>query len=182
MGTTRVFTIGHSTHPIDEFLGMLTANGVTLLGDVRTVPGSRHNPQYGAEQLAESLTDAGIGYRTMKELGGLRHTPAGVRSINGAWRNKSFRSFADYMQTPRFAAAIDELIALAGRHTVAIMCAEAVPWRCHRSLIGDALVVRGVDVCDIMSRTSTKPHVLTGFARVDGTRVWYPADDGDSNG
>jgi len=173
----QIFTIGHSTHPIDDFIQMLTANSVTLLGDVRTVPGSRHNPQYGAEQLAESLAEAGIAYRPMKSLGGLRHTPAGVPSVNEAWRNKSFRSFADYMQTPQFAEAIDELIALTRTDTVAIMCAEAVPWRCHRSLIGDALLVRGIEVLDIMSATSTKPHTITSFAKVAGLRVWYPPED-----
>lgn len=175
--TTRtvVFTIGHSTHPIEDFVAMLTGNGVEEVVDVRTVPGSRHNPQFGQDALAASLRAAGIGYRRMAELGGLRHTPAGTVSINDAWRNASFRSYADYMQTPEFASAIDALLSLAEQRRVALMCAEAVPWRCHRSLIGDALVVRGVDVEDIMSPTSTKPHTLTRFARVDGTRVWYPS-------
>lgn len=157
---------------------MLERSGVEEVVDVRTVPGSRHNPQFGEDALTASLVADGIGYTRMAELGGLRHTLAGTPSINGAWRNASFRAYADYMQTPAFAAGIDALIALAARRRVALMCAEAVPWRCHRSLIGDALLVRGIEVQDIMSPTSTKPHMLTRFAQVDGERVWYP-EDGD---
>lgn len=156
---------------------MLDANGIRRLIDVRTVPGSRHNPQFGEKALAQSMPEAGVEYRQLKSLGGLRHTPAGAPTVNGAWRNKSFRNYADYMQTPEFAAGIDELIAEATLQVVAIMCAEAVPWRCHRSLIGDALLARGIRVLDIMSVTSTKPHELTSFAKVDGTRVWYPAPE-----
>lgn len=170
-----VFTVGHSTHPIEEFVRMLEANKVTRVIDVRTVPGSRHNPQFGEHELEKSLPAAGIAYGRLKELGGLRHTPANTPTINGAWRNKSFRDYADYMQTPEFARGIDALLELAAKQTVTIMCAEAVPWRCHRSLIGDALLVRGADVEDIMSATQTKAHVLTDFAQVEGTRVWYPA-------
>ncbi|MEO7017647.1 MAG: DUF488 domain-containing protein [Leifsonia sp.] len=179
MAETRVFTIGHSTHPIAEFIGMLKANGVERLIDVRTVPGSRHNPQFGEGELAASMRDAGIDYQRLTELGGLRHSPAGASTINGAWRNRSFRNYADYMQTPEFAAGIEELIALATKQTVAMMCAEAVPWRCHRSLIGDALLARGVQVSDIMSPTSTTPHTITGFANVDGDRVWYPPEESE---
>lgn len=168
----RVFTIGHSTHPIDEFLRMLSANDIELVIDVRTVPGSRHNPQFGEQELAASLPAAAIDYRWMKQLGGLRH--ATKDSVNDGWRNASFRGYADYMQTPAFADAIDGLIATSREKVVAIMCAEAVPWRCHRSLIGDALLARGIRVEDIMSVTSTKPHTLTPFAKLDGTRVWYP--------
>ena len=170
--TTRVFTIGHSTHPAEDFLRMLESNGVESVIDVRTVPGSRHNPQYGEKELEAWLPDSGISYGRMKELGGLRRTTK--NSVNGGWRNASFRGFADYMQTPEFAAGVQELIAAAETQRVAIMCAEAVPWRCHRSLIGDALLVRGVPVFDIMSATSTKEHLLTSFAKVEGTRVWYP--------
>ena len=177
MAETRVYTIGHSTHPIDEFVGMLKANDVERLIDVRTVPGSRHNPQFGENELAKSMPHAGIDYQRLKELGGLRHTPVADATINGAWRNRSFRNYADYMQTPEFVAGVDELIALATKQTVAIMCAEAVPWRCHRSLIGDALLARDLQVIDIMSLTSTKPHTMTGFAKVDGDRVWYPRED-----
>jgi len=176
MADSRVYTIGHSTHPIEDFIGMLEARDIERLVDVRTVPGSRHNPQYGESELNNSLRAAGIDYNRIAALGGLRHTPAAVESVNGAWRNKSFRSYADYMQTPEFADGVDELIALATTRTVAIMCAEAVPWRCHRSLIGDALLIRGIQVVDIMSKTSAKPHALTAFAKVDGDRVWYPSD------
>lgn len=174
MQQPTVFTIGHSTHPIDEFITLLRNNGVQQLVDVRTVPGSRHNPQFGAQALEQSLNDADLAYARMEELGGLRYTPAKVESINGAWRNTSFRSYADYMQTEPFAHGVDALIALAKEQTVAIMCAEAVPWRCHRSLIADALLVRHLAVKDIISVTSTKPHTLTSFAAVDGQRLWYP--------
>ena len=174
MSQAPVFTIGHSTHPLDEFVAMLRANGVERLIDVRTVPGSRHNPQYGEHELEKSMPKAGIDYQRMAALGGLRHSKVSEPTINGAWRNRSFRNYADYMQTPEFAAGIDELIALSEKQTVAIMCAEAVPWRCHRSLVGDALLARGTPVFDIMSVTSTKPHVMRPFAMVDGDRVWYP--------
>jgi len=174
MSDATVYTIGHSTHPLEEFVGMLRANGVERLVDVRTVPGSRHNPQFGQQALEESMPEAGIDYQRLAALGGLRHTKVSEPTVNGAWRNRSFRNYADYMQTPAFAAGIDELIDLARAQTVAIMCAEAVPWRCHRSLVGDALLARGIEVKDIMSPTSTKPHVMRSFARVDGERVWYP--------
>jgi uncharacterized protein (DUF488 family) len=176
MTETRVYTVGHSTHPLDEFVGMLKANGVERLIDVRTVPGSRHNPQFGERELGTRLPVAGIEYQRLPALGGLRHSVSPDATINGAWRNRSFRSYADYMQTPAFAAGITELIELAKEQTVAIMCAEAVPWRCHRSLIGDALLARGLLVDDIMSQTSTKPHALTRFAKVDGDRVYYPPE------
>jgi uncharacterized protein (DUF488 family) len=177
MAETCVYTIGHSTHPIAEFVGILKANGVERLLDVRTVPGSRHNPQFGERELVASMPEVGIDYQLLPELGGLRHTPAAAASINGAWRNRSFRNYADYMQSAEFVAGVDELMALAKKQTVAIMCAEAVPWRCHRSLIGDALLARGCQVADIMSLTSTKPHTMTSFAKVDGNRVWYPPED-----
>lgn len=177
MTGTIIYTIGHSTHPLEEFIGILHANAVDLLVDVRTVAGSRHNPQFGGEELAATLPAAGIEYRQTKELGGLRYTPVAQESINGAWRNKSFRDYADYMQTPEFNAAVDELVALAHKRTVVIMCAEALPWRCHRSLIGDALLVRGVHVVDIIGRTSSKAHLLTRFARTENTTVWYPPED-----
>jgi uncharacterized protein (DUF488 family) len=170
--TVTVYTIGHSTHPLDEFVDMLNAHGVEGLIDVRTVPGSRHNPQFGEKELRASMPDHGIQYEWMKQLGGLRHTTKA--SLNTGWRNASFRGYADYMQTPEFATAMDELLTVAKARTVAIMCAEAVPWRCHRSLIGDALLVRDVSVQDISSKTSVKPHSLTSFAQVDGTRVSYP--------
>lgn len=169
----RIFTIGHSTHPIDEFVRMLTAHGVEQVVDVRTIARSRHNPQFGEDELSERLPASGIGYGRLEALGGLRHT---VRdSQNGAWKNASFRGYADYMQTPAFAAGLDRLIEWGALTSVAMMCAEALPWRCHRSLIGDALLVRGIDVQDIMSQTLIREHTLTRFARVEGSRITYPA-------
>jgi uncharacterized protein (DUF488 family) len=172
--STTVFTIGHSTHPLAELVEMLAAHGVTTLADVRTIAKSRHNPQFMADALAVSMPANGIGYVRLEELGGLRH--ATKDTVNGGWRNASFRGYADYMQTPEFAAGIDHLLGLAGTHRTAIMCAEAVPWRCHRSLIGDALLVRGVQVLDIMSATSAKPHSMTRFAHVDGRQITYPPE------
>ena len=173
MADTTICTIGHSTHPIDEFIGILKAHGIKKLIDVRTVPKSRHNPQFNADPLAASVRASGITYRRMESLGGLRH--ARKDSPNGAWRNASFRGYADYMQTEEFSRAIDQLLERGKANNAAVMCAEAVPWRCHRSLIGDALLVRNVEVLDIMTEKSAKPHTLTPFARVDGQRVWYPA-------
>jgi uncharacterized protein (DUF488 family) len=167
-----IYTIGHSTLPIDEFVEVLRAHGVDMVVDVRTVAKSRHNPQYGSEQLAASLREAGIGYVRLESLGGFRRTDP--NSINTAWRNASFRGYADYMQTPEFWAGIEELLALTADTTVAIMCAEAVPWRCHRSLIGDALLVKGYEVGDIMNAKTVKPHRLTAFARVEAGRITYP--------
>ncbi len=170
-----VLTVGHSTRPIDVFVGLLRANGVTHLLDVRTVPRSRHNPQFNSDALAGSLRDAGIAYTHAPGLGGLRR--ASPDSVNAAWRNASFRGYADYMQTPAFAQNLANVVDLAAAERVALMCAEAVPWRCHRSLIADALLVRGVAVEEIVSETRRSPHKLTPFARVDGTSVTYPAID-----
>ena len=167
-----IFTIGHSTHPIEEFVHLLQAHGVEQLIDIRTVPRSRTNPQFNRETLPNSLKAAGIGYLHMPALGGLRHPR--VDSPNTAWRNASFRGYADYMQTPEFAAALDSLVELGSQTQVAIMCAEAVPWRCHRSLVADALFARGIPVEDIMSAGRRQPHKLTPFAKVEQTRVWYP--------
>jgi len=166
-----VLTIGHSTHPIDEFIGILRAHSVELLVDVRTVPRSRHNPQFNRDALPAALEAVGIRYAHLPGLGGLRR--ARRDSVNTGWRNASFRGFADYMQTPEFRAALAELIELAGERRVAIMCSEAVPWRCHRSLISDALLVRGIPVEHIMSAAGPKPHALTPFARVDGDKITY---------
>ncbi len=170
-----IFTIGHSTHPIDEFIEILEAHGVRKLVDVRTIPKSRRNPQFWGDALAESVREVGITYRHVKDLGGLRHRRKG--SPNGAWRNASFQGYADYMLTDEFARAVDDLLGRGHTNDLAIMCAEAVPWRCHRSLIGDALLVRGAEVIDIFSRTSTKPHTLTSFAKVEGTRITYPPEN-----
>ncbi len=174
--------MGHSTLPIDSFLALLVAYGIELLMDIRTIPRSRRNPQFNTDVLPASLATAGIGYLHRPALGGLRH--ARKDSINTAWRNASFRGYADYMQTAEFEQAIDELIETSREQRVAIMCAEAVPWRCHRSLVADALVVRGVPVVEILSETSYRMHTLTSFALAEGTRVTYPGDmelfpDGD---
>ncbi len=167
-----VLTVGHSTHPIDEFIPLLQAHGATLVADVRTIPKSRHNPQFNKTSLPASLRKAGIKYVHLPGLGGLRH--AKPDSPNAGWRNASFRGYADYMQTAEFAESIDRLIELANEERIAIMCAEAVPWRCHRSLIGDALTVRGIRVEDIMTRTRRQVHTLTPFAKVRGLTVTYP--------
>jgi uncharacterized protein (DUF488 family) len=169
-----MMTIGHSNRPLEELIGMLQAHGVDLLVDVRTVPKSRHNPQFNTENLPAPLHQAGIGYLHMPGLGGLRH--ARKDSINTGWRNGSFRGYADYMQTLEFDAALSALLqAAAGRHA-AVMCAEAVPWRCHRSMIADALTARGVAVEHIMSAAKRTPHKMTSFARVKGTQVTYPPE------
>lgn len=154
---------------------MLEAHGVETIVDIRTVPRSRHNPQFDQAALPGLLKDAGLDYVYIKQLGGLRKT--NQESVNGGWRNKSFRGYADHMQTPEFLDGLQKLIDLAGRQQVAIMCAEAVPWRCHRSLVGDALLVREIAVEDIMSATSRRPHTLTSFAEVDGMQITYPPYD-----
>ena len=169
-----LFTVGHSTRTLQEFVALLLAHGVNQLIDVRTIPRSRHNPQFNRDALPRPLQKAGIRYRHMPGLGGLRH--ARRDSINKAWRNVSFRGFADYMQTAEFRSALDELIRLAQKRRTAIMCAEAVPWRCHRSLIGDALLVWGLRVEEITNRTQTRPHALTPWARVRGKELSYPAN------
>ncbi len=169
-----IFTVGHSTRPLDEFIELLRSNGVEQLIDIRTIPKSRHNPQFNGETLAAALRAAGIRYVHMKELGGLRRARAD--SVNLGWRNTSFRGFADYMQTAEFAAGLERAIRLAETKTSALMCAEAVPWRCHRSLVADALLVRGIRVEDIISASPPKPHELTPFARVRGLEITYPSD------
>jgi uncharacterized protein (DUF488 family) len=168
-----IFTIGHSTRSIEDFLAILKHYVITELIDVRTVPRSRHNPQFNNHELAHFLRNHHIGYRHQKNLGGFRH--AHSNSVNTAWRNASFRGFADYMQTEEFKAGLQELITIAHEKTVVIMCSEAVPWRCHRSLIADALLVRGIDVTDIYSITSAKPHTLTPWAVVKNRTITYPA-------
>lgn len=176
----RIFTVGHSTHPVDHFVAMLQAHGVGEVVDVRTIAKSRHNPQFGEDQLRESLQQHALGYVRIPALGGLRRPRPD--SPNGAWRNVSFRGYADHMQTDGFAAGLADLVGRAVRSSVAVMCAEAVPWRCHRSLIADALLVRGVEVLHIMSENSATPHTLTRFAHVDGRRVTYPPAPGDGAG
>jgi uncharacterized protein (DUF488 family) len=174
---TTIFTIGHSTRPIEEFIDLLQRNGVQTLVDIRTIPKSRHNPQYWHDALSESLEAAGIAYQRLPGLGGRRRTSPD--SINTAWRNMSFRGYADHMQTDEFHDALQELIGIAENSTTAIMCSEAVPWRCHRSLVGDALLVRDVEVIDIMSATSNRPEKITPWAQVDGTTITYPGHEDD---
>jgi uncharacterized protein (DUF488 family) len=169
-----VSTIGHSNRSIEEFIALLKQNGIACLIDIRTVPKSRHNPQFGQDQLPRSLLDAGIEYRYLAGLGGLRHPRPD--SPNTGWRNTSFRGYADYMQTAAFAENVDAVIALAQDRRCALMCAEAVPWRCHRSLVADALLVRGIGVEDIIGPQKPTPHKLTPFARVEGTRITYPPE------
>jgi uncharacterized protein (DUF488 family) len=169
-----VFTIGHSTRPVSEFVEIINAYGIKKVVDIRSIPKSRHNPQFSQDALRESLKAAKIGYLYMKELGGLRH--ALRDSPNMAWRNASFRGFADYMQTEAFEENLEKLIETAEKRAIVIMCAEAVPWRCHRSLIGDALLVRGVKVRHIISAGSSRDHTLTPWAEVKGTKITYPGD------
>ncbi len=169
-----VLTIGHSTRSLDDFIDLLKTHRVEKIIDVRTVPRSRHNPQFNLETLPENLKSVRIGYRHLSGLGGLRH--AKHDSPNMGWRNSSFRGFADYMQTEEFEQSLQKLIDLAQRKRVCLMCAEAVPWRCHRSLIADALRVRGMTVEHIMSKSDPQLHKLTPFARVHGMRITYPAE------
>lgn len=182
MHDVMVCTIGHSNRPIEDFVALLWTNEVTRVIDVRTVPRSRHNPQFNRDTLPASLAAAGIDYVHMPGLGGLRHVHAD--SPNGGWHNASFRGYADYMQTAEFAENVDQLLPLVRSQRCALMCAEAVPWRCHRSMIADALLVRGVRVEDIIGPHGRKPHALTSFACVDGQQLTYPppaaGDDGDA--
>ncbi len=173
----RIYTIGHSDRSLEEFIGLLQGADVAILADVRTVPRSRHVPQFNREELERALPQSGIQYVHLAALGGLRRG-MGSASPNTAWRNASFRGFADYMLTSEFEAGLGELLRLAREDTTAIMCAEAVPWRCHRSLIADALMVRGIEVVHVMGRGRLQPHHLTPFARVTGTRVLYPEGAG----
>lgn len=171
---TLLLTVGHSTRTLDELIDLLRTHSVTLLADVRTVPRSRRNPQFNRDALPAPLAEAGIRYCHLPGLGGLRKPRSD--SINTGWKNDSFRGYADYMQTPEFDAALSELMDLARRDRVAIMCAEAVPWRCHRGLIADALTVRGVRVEHILNRGDRQLHALKPWARVDGTHLTYPPD------
>lgn len=170
---STIYTVGHSTRTVEEFIGLLKCFGIDLVADIRTVPKSRHNPQFHIAQLAGSLTPAGIDYRHLPGLGGLRR-PA-KDSINTGWRNASFRGYADYMNTPPFQDAVVELIALAAQRITVIMCAEAVFWRCHRALVADALLVRGVDVQHIMGAGKLTSATMTSFAKPDGTQITYPS-------
>lgn len=168
-----IYSIGHSTHPAGEFIELLQAHGITKVIDIRTIPKSRHNPQFNQVELSHALASAGITYQHLKELGGLRHTSK--ESPNQGWKNASFRGFADYMQTEDFAAGLEQLKQLAAEEKAAMMCAEAVPWRCHRSLVADALVVAGWQVLHIQTKKTAGPHQLTAFLRVEDGKLTYPA-------
>ena len=171
----RVYTVGHSTRPIEVFIELLKSFEITHLVDVRTIPRSRRNPQFNKESLPEPLGAVSIAYTHIPGLGGLRKPLPD--SVNTAWRNESFRGYADYMGTPAFDENLQRLIELIDTEAaVAIMCAEALPWRCHRSLIADALLVRGFQVTDIFDAGKSQPHSLTTFAKVDGERVTYPGE------
>ena len=176
-----ILTMGHSTLPIKDFLQILGDNGAPRVVDVRSIPHSRQNPQFDRRALISALVKARVPYHWMPSLGGLR--PAMRDSVNVGWRSTSFRGYADYMQSDEFAGALEELIALASVAQVCLLCAEAVPWRCHRSLLADALTARGLDVEHIMYKASgdstRNHHSLPLFAQIDGSRVWYPARVGD---
>ncbi len=169
-----VYAIGHSTRSIGAFLSILRAHSIDVLVDIRTIPKSRHNPQFNSDSLKTSLGEAGIGYTHLRELGGLRRPLSD--SPNMGWRNESFRGFADYMSTEGFAKGLDELVRLGERRNVAIMCAEGNPYRCHRSLVADALTAGGVRAIHISSRKPGRLHTLTPFAKVKGPKVTYPED------
>ena len=167
-----VFTIGHSTRPLQDFIDLIAGYEIELVVDVRSVPRSRRNPQFNRETFPAALRAAGIGYEHAADLGGFRR--AGPASPNAGWRNASFRGYADYMQTAAFIASLERVMELAQSRRLVLMCAEAVPWRCHRSLIADALVVRGIRVKEIVSAKRAQAHTVTSFAQVDGTAITYP--------
>jgi uncharacterized protein (DUF488 family) len=172
-----IFTLGHSTLPIERFIALLRTYGIERLADIRTIPRSRHNPQFNDNALERSLATELIEYVHVAGLGGRRQPRNDSR--NTGWRNAGFRGYADYMQTAAFASALETLITMSRQKRVAIMCAEAVPWRCHRSLVGDALSVRGVPVIEILSETNHRTHKLTPFAQVDGTHITYPPEQAE---
>ena len=172
--TLEIFTIGHSNRTWSDFLKLLRAHRIQRVIDVRSIPRSRHNPQFARDTLPKKLRAARIAYVHLRKLGGRRRATAD--SPNAGWRNASFRGYADYMQTAQFREHLEVLINLAEQERVAVMCAEAVPWRCHRSLIADALTVRGIEVREITSATGTRIHSLTPFARVSGSQITYPAE------
>jgi uncharacterized protein (DUF488 family) len=169
-----IFTLGHSTLPIERFVAVLQTYGIERLADIRTIPRSRHNPQFNDTALASSVTAQHVEYVHIKALGGLRR--ACKDSPNTGWRNESFRGFADYMQTEEFENALEALIRMGKEKRLAIMCAEAIPWRCHRSLVADALTARGDEVYDIMGPDRASLRALTPWAHVDGHRVTYPGE------
>ena len=169
-----VFTVGHSTSPIETFVAVLHTYGIACVADIRTVPRSRHNPQFNGDALGRALTPEHIEYVALPALGGLRH--ARKDSSNTGWRNTSFCGYADYMQTEGFAEGLATLVQMSRQKRTAIMCAEAVPWRCHRSLVADALNVRGIPAVELFSESSYRLHRLTPFAHVEGTHLTYPPE------
>ena len=171
-----IFTIGHSTTPIGKFVEILKAHQIETLIDIRTIPNSKRNPQFSQDSLSKALLLESIEYQHLKSLGGLRN--ATQNSINMGWQNPSFRGFADYMQTDKFNSALNKLIEIAKAKRTAIMCAEGNPYRCHRSLVADALTIRHIEVRHISSAKAASPHRLTPFAKADEIKVWYPAVDG----
>jgi uncharacterized protein (DUF488 family) len=175
MNQPTIFTIGHSTRNIEEFIELLKSNGVSKIMDIRTIPRSRHNPQFNKDSLPGSLAEAGISYEHCSGLGGLRKPLAD--SPNDGWRDAAFRGFADYMLTGEFINNLAGLVEQSKQYQIAVMCAEAVPWRCHRSLIADAVTVRGIPVQHIISNTSIKKHTLTPWARMSGERIIYPSPE-----
>ena len=175
VATNVLFSIGHSTHSIEEFIALLNAHGICHLVDVRSIPKSRHVPQFNADALRDSLRAANIDYAHLRALGGRRHTRKD--SINTGWRNASFRGYADYMATPQFAEGLTALVEIARTTPTAIMCAEAVPWRCHRSLIADAMMLQGWNVGEILTRAPATEHRLTPFLKVVDGQPTYPAPD-----
>jgi uncharacterized protein (DUF488 family) len=169
-----LYTIGHSTRTLEELIAILHSHGVRAIADVRRFPGSRRLPWFAAEHLAIALPKTALEYWPFPELGGRR--PTAPDSPNTGWRNAGFRGYADYMQTPEFLSGLERLIGKAASSPTAIMCAEAVPWRCHRSLIADAMLIRGWKVLDIYDAKKVSPHTLTPFAKVEGTTITYPAE------
>lgn len=167
----KIYAIGHSTRSIEEFISLLKAHEIETVIDIRTIPQSRHCPQFNQEDLKKSLKESGIGYRHMKGLGGLRH--ASKDSINTGWINASFRGFADYMQTPAFQKALERLEKIAEKKRCALMCAEAVPWRCHRSLVLDALSLRKWKAFHIQSKKTAKRHKRTQFLKIRRGQLVY---------
>ncbi|MBS0605137.1 MAG: DUF488 domain-containing protein [Verrucomicrobia bacterium] len=167
----KVYTIGHSTRPLKRFIELLKAHEIQCVIDIRSIPKSRHCPQFNKLRLQESLHKVGIGYRHMKELGGLRHPLKD--SPNTTWINASFRGYADYMQTEEFAVALKKLEKIAGKKRCALLCSEAVPWRCHRSLVADALTVKRWKALHIQSRKTAKQHALTPFLRIRKKKLIY---------
>jgi uncharacterized protein (DUF488 family) len=177
---SAVWTIGHSTRSVEELVLILKSYGIEEVVDVRTVPRSRWNPQFNKDELKSALRESGIAYRHEKGLGGLRN--ARKVSPNMGWRNKSFRGFADYMQTSEFDSALKELIGLVDRKRTVIMCAEVVPWRCHRSLIADALTVQGIEAVEIFDENKSQAHELTKFALVLNGKITYPPQEPSETG